>query len=137
MYVRDTVNEGQRQKMEEALLNSEEAMELYLLAMNQLEQELPHLDDEAAFTERILREVYEDKPVQTPPIPTRTVRQRRWYEHPLFHYTVAASITCILLVSGAFDSLLNEPKALLNQPSGSITNSIIEHAFSWLDALKK
>lgn len=139
MYVRDTVSEEQRLEMEEALLYSEEAMELYLLAMNQLEQELPYLEDEAAFTERILQKLDEriPKPVHAPSTPNIVVRQRRWYEHPLFHYTVAASITFILLVSGTFDSLLNEPKTLLDKPSGSFTDSIMKHAFSWLDAWKK
>ncbi|WP_018758819.1 hypothetical protein [Paenibacillus terrigena] len=134
-YIQGTLGEEEQLEMEELLLQSEEAMEQYLLAMDGLEGELPEPEDHDAFTDRMMQQLY-GKPVQHSPKDRVQPRSKYWYEHPMFHYSIAASITFILLISGVFQNLSGGSHALLDQPSGSFTDSIIQKAFSWLDALK-
>lgn len=135
-YIQGTLSAEQQEKLEEQLLRSEEAMEQYLAALDKLNGELPILANPQAFTENVMSQICESgtKPVQ---IVTGQSRGRRWTRHPLFHYTIAASITMLLVMSGVFDSLLVEQKVFLEQPQGSISQYIMDQAFGWLDNLKR
>jgi len=134
-YIRGTLGEEERLEMEKLLFASDEEMEQYLYAMDSLEGELPEPEDHDVFAERMMQQLY-GKPVQHSPKGKVKPRHKHWYEHPMFHYTIAASITFILLMSGVFQNLTGGSHALLEQPSGSFTESMIQTAFSWLDALK-
>ncbi|MGO4549032.1 zf-HC2 domain-containing protein [Paenibacillus sp. 2TAB23] len=80
-------------------------------------------------------------------------RLRTWLQHPVTHYTIAASITLLLLISGTFASFsqklvqhdLNEnrqqivepkPEAGDNKYSESWSDRIVDQTGSWLDSLK-
>ncbi|MCU6710718.1 hypothetical protein M6D81_18670 [Paenibacillus sp. J5C_2022] len=53
------------------------------------------------------------------PIARTTVRRRTWLQHPAAHYTIAASITLMLLASGAFAGL-SEKLRELDMASGNV-----------------
>lgn len=140
-YILGEAEPAQEREMEQLLLHSEEAMKQYLYAMELVSQDMPVMKDEEAFTQQVMA-MFDAEVQRTSAQPLHDPhrlrsRVRKWYEHPLFHYTVAASITFLLLTSGVFDSLLHEPKALLNQPSGSISDSIMHKALSILDQWTK
>ncbi|WP_152396894.1 hypothetical protein [Paenibacillus guangzhouensis] len=134
-YMRGTLDEQVQLDMEELLLHSEEAMAEYMLALDAVEGELPEPEDHDVFADRMMQQLY-GKSARSSGRASEKLRHRHWYEHPMFHYTIAASITFVLLISGVFNNMSGGPHALLDQPSGSMTESIIQKAFSWLDALK-
>lgn len=138
-YIEDRVSAEQRRQMEIQLEQSDEALALYLHAMDGLEGQLPPFEEVKAqtFTDTVMSALY---PASTPvdsqaepdePSTTPKARHRRWTEHPLFHYTVAAAITLLFMASGVFDALLAEPRALIEQPSGSLTQSILDTFSGW------
>ncbi|CAM4520921.1 putative ribosomally synthesized peptide with SipW-like signal peptide [Paenibacillus endophyticus] len=80
-------------------------------------------------------------------------RLRTWLQHPITHYTIAASITLLLLISGTFASFsqklvqhdLNENRQPIVEPkpdeddnkySESWSDQIVNQTGSWLDSLK-
>lgn len=149
-YIRGHVSDEQRLMMEDQLNQSDEAMTLYLLAMELASSELPLLHEERAeaVTEAVLKELYSDgarvvayephqpeqgvrRAASDQEVPASRKHRRHWLEHPLFHYTVAAAITLLFMASGVFEALLREPRTLIEQPSGSITNAVLDTFANW------
>lgn len=162
-YIAGLVSEEQRQHMEAELEQSDEALALYLLAMEESVSMLPPIEIEAAqsITDSIMGTLYPpsavganvaalhhqqqaviSEQIKQADIPSyessdssipRT-RHRKWNEHPLFHYTIAAAITIIFMASGFFEALSIEPKTLIERPSGSITHGMVETLTKWFGA---
>ncbi|KAF6612441.1 hypothetical protein H6F38_30935, partial [Paenibacillus sp. EKM208P] len=90
---------------EKLLLEDEQALMLYLVALEQLESTLKDYSawmDTERFTDQVMAVLpeIEAEPSQV------MFKKRRWFEKPVFHYVVAASLTLILLSSGAFDKMM-------------------------------
>ncbi|SMG43658.1 hypothetical protein [Paenibacillus aquistagni] len=201
-YIRGHVSDEQRLMMEDQLNQSDEAMTLYLLAMELASSELPLLHEERAeaVTKAVLKELYSNaawdgacgaatvrhevtgaplteerqhqleqhapygtegmpqsdwqtqasdhgshdeayephqpeqgvnRAASDQEVPASRKHRRHWLEHPLFHYTVAAAITLLFMASGVFEALLREPRTLIEQPSGSITNAVLDTFANW------
>ncbi|WP_195573846.1 hypothetical protein [Paenibacillus sp. 1001270B_150601_E10] len=165
-YIAGLVSEEQRQQMEAELEQSDEALALYLLAMEESASMLPPIEIEAAqsITDSLMDTLYppstvganvaalhhQQKAVQSEQLKqeqqadipshesldssTPRTRHRKWNEHPLFHYTIAAAITIIFMASGFFEALSIEPKTLIERPSGSITHGMVETFTKWFGA---
>lgn len=83
----------------------------------------------------------------------KSYRRTTWLQHPATHYTIAASITLLLLGSGTFSSFsqklaqidldanVQKPKPSISVPvdekSESWSDKIVDQTGSWLDGLQK
>ncbi|OMF29084.1 hypothetical protein BK133_18260 [Paenibacillus sp. FSL H8-0548] len=162
-YVNNRLPEAERAVVEQELSVCETCLELFIGFMNDSEAVLqplqPDFDlmeqrvvaelvSEQGLHRRQSNQVESDKRIQKSPSRVRT-----WLQHPVTHYTVAASITLLLLASGTFSSFseklvqreLNEnkqqtmrpdPSEASNRQSESWSDRIVDQTGSWLDGLR-
>lgn len=135
-YIKGECSSEAAASWEALMLSDDTALEVYIQAMSEMDSELPDMTDPDDFTDRVL--VNEDIiPYRSRVIPLSSDRPGRWYEKPLFHYTVAASITLVFMFSGAFDQLFpEEAKHRLPQSqSPSYSEQLMEKTTNWLDRI--
>lgn len=151
-YIDGRILPEQQTLMEEELLTSDEAIHLYLQAFEQMQSELPMLNVDHLVNTMMARI---SAPVQSEssdleakesmePAPERaggSVAKKAdkphsyaWVHHPLFHYSVAAAITLILFTSGMFEQVMQVIPE--QEGAGSLTETLMQHVTSLLDALK-
>lgn len=133
-YMEGRVSSEQAILMEQWLLNEPDAMETYLGALG-MERDYPELPDPIAFANNVMNRI-ETLPVTNSIRPSRGGRTRRWFEHRVFHYAVAACLTLIFLSSGLFDKVAPYHKFQEGETAGSFTEKWTEAATSWLDNIK-
>lgn len=132
-YIQGDCEANEAERLERLLLEDDEALHTYLTEMDNTSTYLPDLDQPLMFTDNVmnaLRTVDQQKEQMVN-------RKRRWYEKPIFHYSIAASITLVLLSSGAFDKMM--PRSLKSdQPKEHISYSseVMQATTSWLDKFK-
>ncbi|SMF87206.1 hypothetical protein SAMN05661091_3659 [Paenibacillus uliginis N3/975] len=137
-YIKGECSSEEASSWEALMLSDDAALDVYMQVMSEIDSELPTLENLEGFTDGVLSNE-EIIPYRNRIVPISSDRPRRWYERPLFHYTVAASITLMLMFSGTFDRLFPEdthhtaPK--LSQ-STSYSKQLMEKTTSWLDRLK-
>ena len=119
------------------MLSDDEALRIYMQAMAEMDGELPSLPDPEDFARKVL-ERQDFVPYRRRNESLSSGRPRRWYERPIFHYTVAASITLVFVFSGAFDRMFPEDghreRPVTQAPSYS--EQLMEKTTGWLDRLK-
>ena len=131
-YIRGTLPEASRERLERLLQSGdEEVFERYMSALERCEAELPELQAQDAFSERVIDALPEEE--------TRGKQGRfggKWTE-PIVLYTVAAAAALLLTFTGAFDRL-SEGAGHAAGEAGKIsyTEKLAENASSWLDGLK-
>lgn len=92
-YVLNIVDEGERVEMENHLYNCDECMDLYIQQLDELDD--CNFNESPAFTETIMKRVY-----------TYENKRNRDKRSKLFrYYVIAASITIILVYTGAFEAI--------------------------------
>ena len=136
-YIKGECTAEEASSWEALMLSNDEVLDVYMQVMSEMDHELPAMSNAEAFTDRILADE-EVVPYQNRVVPLSSERPRRWYERPLFHYTVAASITLVFMFSGAFDRLFPEdanPKSQVS-PSPSYSEQLLDKTTGWLDQLK-
>lgn len=135
-YITGTCTLEESERLEKLLLEDEQALDVYLAALEQLE---PTLEDHTAqmntehFTDRVMA-VLPDIDAEASQV---IFNKRRWFEKPVFHYVIAASLTLILLSSGAFDKMLqNNGKPIPSKERVSYSEEVMRATTTWLDKLK-
>lgn len=136
-YITGTCTLEESGRLEKLLLKDEQALDAYLAALEQLE---PTLQDYSVRinTERFTDQVMAALPdIEAEPCPVM-FKKRRWFEKPVFHYVIAASLTLILLSSGAFDKIMlqNNGKPIPPKERVSYSDEVMRATTSWLDKLK-
>lgn len=137
-YIRGECSSEEASSWEALMLSNDNALNVYMQVMAEMDQDLPMLESPESFADRVLSDK-EIVPYQRRSVPTSSDRPRRWYERPLFHYTVAASLTIVFMFSGAFDRLFPESKnhqVPKSSQSVSYSEQLMEKTTSWLDRLK-
>ncbi|MDQ8737548.1 zf-HC2 domain-containing protein [Paenibacillus sp. LHD-38] len=173
-YVNDRLAETERAGIEQHLTGCDFCLNLFMAAIASSEDEehssfyvgdsesrIP-LPDMVLLEQRVVgqlksvQELHETKaaaPSLSASKHEKPPRLRTWLQHPVTHYTIAASITLLLLVSGTFTSFsqklaqmdMNEnmeqamppkPPAANDKPSESWSDKIVDQTGSWLDGLK-
>lgn len=135
-YITGTCTIEESTRLEKLLLEDEQALMLYLVALEQLE---PALEEYSAWmdTERFTDQVMAVLPdIEVPG--QVGFKKRRWFEKPVFHYVVAASLTLILLSSGAFDKMMPHSGGKQMPPNERVSYSeeVMQATTTWLDKLK-
>ncbi|WP_068499585.1 hypothetical protein [Paenibacillus kribbensis] len=136
-YITGTCTVEESERLEKLLLEDEQALDVYLAALEQLE---PTLEDHVAQinTERFTDRVMAALPDIDAEANQAIFKKRRWFEKPVFHYVIAASLTLILLSSGAFDKMMlqNNGKPIPSKERVSYSEEVMRATTSWLDKLK-
>ncbi|WP_418038315.1 hypothetical protein [Paenibacillus xylanilyticus] len=133
-YIEGRVTDDQAVTMEKAIIEDPEAMDNYLEAMGIL-QTWPQLENPAHFADSIMERITDLNPSGSKR-KSRSGRSRRWLEHKVFHYAVAACLTLIFLSSGVFDKVAPYHKFNDGEQRGSFTQKWTEAATNWLDNFK-
>jgi anti-sigma factor RsiW len=162
-YVKDEMNEKDKQELEDHLYTCDQCLTHYLLAIEANETSLPILSDMSEFTDSVMAEVSKQKiavpdttsnfstMLMVPSVPdtkTKTnnkteVKKKPFYQQALFHYLFAAAATILLTFTGAFQSLatyanaLESPKQQVQEKKPSVTEGVINKTFAWMDSLEK
>lgn len=132
-YIRGSLVPETEERMEALMLGDEAAFRAYVTALSSLEQELPAPGDEQAFMQAVLEALPQ---AEQKPIPNRSAK--KWTEHPLFHYVIAASITVLLLTGGFFDRLAAEANQFMNRPQDtSLSKRVMNATAGWFDPWKR
>lgn len=166
-YVNDRLTEAERIEVERQLAACDFCMKLFIAAVESSEGEaqigLPSLASELPDMEQLERRVvaqlvsernvhqaYADAQRTAGTIQEKSPRIRAWLQHPVTHYTLAASITLLLLVSGTFSSFSQRlaqfdmhenimqavpPDPLEVKQSESWSDKMVDQTGSWLDGL--
>ncbi|MEV5026368.1 zf-HC2 domain-containing protein [Paenibacillus sp. LPE1-1-1.1] len=174
-YVNDSLTEIERAEVERHLDGCDFCLGLFMAAMASSEGEehsslyggdsktsrIP-LPDMALLEQRVVgqllseQELHEAK-AEAPGLSAakheKPPRLRTWLQHPVTHYTIAASITLLLLFSGTFatfsqklaqldmnenmqESMPPKPQAGNDKYSESWSDKIVDQTGTWLDGLK-
>lgn len=133
-YIEGRISGNEAIQMEQCLLNEPDEMEGYLEALG-MNRDYPGLPNSVDFTNSVMNRI-ERLPSAGKVRNSRGARNRRWFEHRAFHYTVAACLTLIFLSSGLFDKVAPYHKFQEGDTAGSFTEKWTEAATSWLDNFK-
>jgi anti-sigma factor RsiW len=142
-YIRDELEEKDREKAEDHLYSCDTCLEEYLLALSAHESSFPILSDESVFTDAVMLEVSKlTEENQTEFKSTKLEKKKKpYYQQVAFHYFLAAAATLMLMLSGVFQSLasyassIEGPKTKEVKPS--VTEGMIDKTFAWMDSLEK
>lgn len=111
-YVKDELTNEERANCEAHLDSCDACFELYMQCLEQAGDFLPQLEDQEAFSTRVMMRLEQEMPHTrlVERVPEQTKRKLRipWIQHPFFHYAVAAAITLILMSTGVFQTLTQQ-----------------------------
>ncbi|OBZ15656.1 zf-HC2 domain-containing protein [Bacillus sp. FJAT-26390] len=166
-YVHDALQEDERMQVEQHLTACDSCLQLFIAIMESTENEaILSPPDMELMEQRVVAQLvneqllHSDQTEQSPKTGEEKRKPRRlhhWLQHPATHYTIAASITLLLLASGTFASFsqklaqldvnLNvnmddQPVQPPKQPgsrdkqSESWSDKIVDQTGLWLDGLQ-
>jgi len=131
-YVNDELGQDLRVQYETHLYQCDQCLDIYLQAVAEAETILPVMSDEAEFTDSIMALITEDKQRQS--------KKKRFLQSSLFHYSIAAAMTLVLMGTGVFQSIAQYTSELQNMgfqgKSVSMTEKIVDKTFTWMDSLE-
>jgi replicative superfamily II helicase len=140
-YIEGHMDEAMREDWEQLLLEDEESLASYMEMLDELQEELPSLENSSAFTERVMGDwakMAESSAELEQVAVEEGGRRYRWYEKTIFHYAVAASLTLLIMSSGMFDKLHTGQMELMipkKDNSPSFSEQVIQATSGWLDQL--
>jgi len=132
-YLTDQGTPEERENWEDVLLEDEEALSLYMEMLDEFQEELPELEDQASFVNKVMVGM-EGRIIVNEP---RRAARNPWYQRPIFHYIVAASLTLLFMSSGVFDRLMTgKMDVVLPKDSGlSYSEQVMEKTSGWFEQL--
>lgn len=141
-YLQGTGSVRDREEWECQLLEDEDALSEYIEALDEHQDVLPRLEEPLVFVDNVMRSWNELAAV--PEVSDESAfileepRRNRWYEKAIFHYTIAASITVLFLLSGVFDRLLIDEMSAtvqMKDEDPSYSEQMMLATSGWLDQL--
>lgn len=141
-YFTDQEADVEREEWERLLLEDEETLAAYMEMLDEVESELPSLENSSAFVEKVMEDwagtIAESTSVEGGGVKEEGTRRTRFYEKSIFHYTVAASLTLLIMSSGMFDKLLTGEMELVapkKDNSSSYSEQMMQATSGWLDQI--
>ncbi|MWV44667.1 hypothetical protein GRF59_13695 [Paenibacillus sp. HJL G12] len=135
-YIRGEVSPRRAEWMESLLLADEQAFTLYMQAMDLEAQALPALEEPEHFANKVMDQLGSSGEKINPLPAEPKDRNRRWYEHRMFHYAIAACLTLIFLSAGWFDKLTLDPQQAGHAGRVSYSEELVRVTTGWLDRMK-
>ncbi|AOZ91291.1 hypothetical protein [Paenibacillus crassostreae] len=134
-YIDGTCTKEQERTWEAFLIDDSEAIDLHIQLLSSMELRMPILTDSVQFTNDVMSKL----PTQLYESDMNSFEhKRRWYELPIFHYTVAACITILFMTTGMFDMLIPGKLDVIEQrQSQPVSDQMMDMTITWLDQLKR
>ncbi|MBY0122205.1 anti-sigma factor [Bacillus sp. S/N-304-OC-R1] len=140
-YVNNEMTQDVREEYENHLYTCDQCLTLYLDAVAEAEEDLPEIENESGFTDLIMAQIAESKPPVLKAATEKKKRSRPFYQTAIFHYSIAAVMTILLMSTGVFQSITQYTVALqkpsFQEKRTSITEGIVDKTFAWMDSLEK
>jgi hypothetical protein len=155
-YVEDDITFEDRDFYESHLSSCESCLQLYMQSLDAAAGSYPVVVDQTAFADSVMEAIrahsvelpqVQLQPVAHPNPNSERFKRANWLRHPLFHYTVAAAITLVLMNSGVFQSIAErfgtadlfraetaQEEGLIEQPS--VSKKLMEKTIVMLDAIQ-
>ncbi len=125
-YINEELSKTKREELENHLYSCNQCLETYMDMVDSHSQQLPIIEARS-FTDEVIRKLPQKK-------------RRKVYQHPLFHYGVAAVITFTLMTTGFFQSITGIVETVEASPiSGSeqtVSDTLMEKALSLIDRIE-
>lgn len=143
-YFTDQEADVEREEWERLLLEDEETFASYIKMLDEVESNLPSLENSSAFVEKVMEDwagtITPSTRVEQVVVKEEETRRYRWYEKSIFHYAVAASLTLLIMSSGMFDKLLTGEMELIvprndQSPTYTYTEQMMHATSGWLDQI--
>lgn len=146
-YILNQLEQSERNEIEAHLYTCDVCLEQYMNGLEQLQQQLPNLPSNHGFAEKIIQQLslptqsIEQLSLETkkePPslVPSAPKPKRRNHLQPFVHYTIAASITLLLMSSGVFQEITGFASTIevtsVKQEENSVTNHLMDKALSFI-----
>jgi len=154
-YIQGSLADGERERAEGHMADCDVCLGLFMDALESETAFLPDADiDIARLEQKVIARLELEQPHKQQTSPAHAAvhkkeHRRSWMQHPVTHYTVAASITLLLFASGSFGMITNtlakldqngrqqQEIALPEQPERlSWSEQMVGRTGSWLDGLQ-
>ncbi|CAM2795408.1 hypothetical protein PASE110613_01135 [Paenibacillus sediminis] len=133
-YINGQCSPQREEELELILEHDDHATLMYIEALEIAHHQLPILNHQDQFVESVM-DVLPQSPIHQ--LHHDKSSKRKWFENPLFHYTVAACLTLIFLSAGWFDRLAPEAIDTVAYSSESaLSNELMSITEKWLDRIK-
>lgn len=134
-YIDGICTMEQEQSWESLLLEDTEAMDIHIQLLSSTELRMPDITNAMQFTDEVMNRIPEHLYEKED---SYIKQRRRWFEHPIFHYTVAACLTLLFLSTGLFDKLVpGDLNVNATEQTTSYSDQMMDITVSWLDQLKR
>ncbi|KAB2331171.1 hypothetical protein F7731_19035 [Cytobacillus depressus] len=140
-YVKNELDHDVREDYENHLYTCDQCLDIYIQAVDEVEGALPVIENESAFTDLIMAQIARNEP------PARTERKgvkkanKPFYQSAIFHYSIAAAMTILLMSTGVFQSITHYTESVqmpsFQEKRTSVTEGIVDKTFAWIDSLEK
>jgi hypothetical protein len=134
-YINGKLAEDLQIELDHHLLSCNQCMNSYMECIEEGGDLLPSLENPMLFVDTIMKSlpsVHEERPAQKS-------KMRRFYETPIFHYSVAAAITFIFMSSGLFTQLIDLVSIFQADPvsrGSTVSNTLMHKTINLLDFIK-
>ncbi len=160
-YVKNELTSDCREKAEDHLYSCDHCLGLYIQAVAELEICLPDQRQMEVITDRVLMEIQEQnlaqelqqdqqqkpdqhlKSNQKSEINVPHKQQQKvlpFYQTAIFHYTLAAVATIVLMMTGVFHNITQYTESVQSptyqKNHSSVTEGIVNRTFTWLDTFE-
>ncbi len=130
-------DELDRASMDTHLLECDACMDIYLIVVEDLHELLPEITNITAFSEGVLQHIKSLPTYSTKH--SQPMTHRRWYTNMFFHYTIAASLTILLVGSGIFDQIFDRVSEISENTEqaqrATVSDQLTNKAGQWLDSI--
>ncbi|MNU76192.1 hypothetical protein D3C71_657400 [compost metagenome] len=133
-YILGELSSNKQVELDQLLTEDEAALMEYLDVFESMEQVLPELPNLNTFTDQVMNALPLSDSSANPLQPLKIYRKWAWIKHPITHYTIAASITLLLITSGFFDRLTLDADYMVKEDSKSFSEQWLNQTTSWLDS---
>jgi len=140
-YVKNELAEEVQDIVENHLYSCDQCLDLYLQVVTEAESALPSIANDAHFTDVVMAQVSEVQLPVKKGIKEKKNGKKRFYQSSVFHYTIAAAMTILLMTTGVFQSLIqyaeNVQRPSFQQKETSMTAGVVNKTFAWMDSLEE
>lgn len=138
-YANDELAEADRGIYEDHLYSCDDCLELYLEAV--AATELPQIESGSNFTDLVMAQISAEAKEPVQPLIHEEKKRRPFYQSPLFHYSLAAAMTILLMTTGVFQSITQYAGAVqepdFQEKKTSVTEGLVDKTFAWMDTIEK
>ncbi|MCQ6277040.1 hypothetical protein JMM81_19370 [Bacillus sp. V3B] len=140
-YVKNELGQEIQEMYENHLYSCDQCLDLYLQAVTEVESELPFITDDTQFTDVVMTQVSEVQLSSVKSVKEKRSEKKRFYQSAVFHYTIAAAMTILLMTTGVFQSLTQYAENIqspnFQKKETSMTAGFVDKTFAWMDLLEE